>query len=287
MNRDIRRRLLAVGDLPTLPAVMQRILKITDDESTSAADLTEILEMDHAISARVLRLANSAFFGLRNRVDSARRAVVVIGFDAVRLLALATSVFDVLSKGSQYALDPVDFWMHSLGTAKAAQLLAEKRGSAQPAEACFTAGLVHDMGKCLLERALKETYREVVAEAQEAERNLSWVEQPRLGTTSGEIGGWIAGRWRFPDMIVDAIRHSDRPEEYSGLYRGEVRIVDLANRLSRLAGFGDGGDCADPRPDPTLVGDLGLTPSDVSGYVDALASFREDTERLLDILAEG
>ncbi|HNT36459.1 MAG TPA: HDOD domain-containing protein, partial [bacterium] len=155
IDRQILVKLLHVQDLPTLPEVMAEILETIADEASSASDLTVLLEQDHAISARVLRLANSAFYGLRTRVDSIRRAVVVIGFDAVRHLALATTVFDALARRQQFALVPEDFWMHSLGAAKAAQIIAGRYCREASSDGCFTAGLLHDLGKYVLALVLK------------------------------------------------------------------------------------------------------------------------------------
>lgn len=119
IDQQVLDQLLEVYDLPTLPVIMTRILDTLGDDRASASDLTELLRQDHALSARVLRLANSAYYGRREPVETLHRCVVVLGFNQVRNIALATSLFDTFAKRRQFAFDPGDFWMHSFGTAKA------------------------------------------------------------------------------------------------------------------------------------------------------------------------
>jgi len=287
IDRDTKLRLLEIEDLPTLPEVISRILDATEDERSSASELSEILEMDHAISARILRLANSAFYALPNRVDTLRRAVVVIGFDAVRLLALATSVFDAFFESEQFALEPREFWMHAFGAAKGAHLLAEDIGGVESPEACFTAGLIHDIGKYLLAIAFKLDYMDAAKAARESGQSLGEAEKQHFGTHHGEVGAWIAQKWHFPEMLVDVIGNLYAFGRYTGPHRRELAIVVLADHLSRKAGFGTGGDPIDRPVEPPILAELGLREDDLPQHVERLSSFHEDTRRLLDLLTEG
>ena len=287
IDRAVRLKLLNLDGLPALPAVITQIMSAIEDDRSSATDLTAILEVDQGISARVLRMANSAFYGLRHKVASIRQAVVVIGFDAVRLLALATSVFDVFAQRQQDLLNAEAFWMHSLGAAKAAQLLSARCNPAERPEACFTAGLLHDMGKCAMSLILGATYGRVLAKARDTNRPLVDVETEDLGTTHSEVGAWLAGKWRFPEMIVDAIQHVENVEQYTGEYRTEVAIVALANALARNAEFGADGDTA-PRPvERWVTYTLGLKEGAVAELTEELGQFRDETRELFDVLAEG
>ncbi len=247
LDRNIARKLLEIENLPTLPAIMTQLLEVVENETSSAQDLTAILERDLAISARILRLSNSAFYGLRYKVDSIRRAVVVVGFEAVRMLALATSVFDTLSQRSQFAFVPEQFWLHSLGAAKAAQLLAMRAPQIESIESCFTAGLLHDMGKYCLALALKESYKKLVQEAQGDQKPLHDAEFPTLQTTHAAAGMWVAEKWRLPLLITDCIGYQNNQERYDGAYLTEVHIVALSSDIARAAGFGNAGDYDEPR----------------------------------------
>jgi HD-like signal output (HDOD) protein len=265
---------------------MGQILDAVGDDDSTAADLTAILERDHAISARVLRMANSAFYGLRHKVNSIRHAVIVIGFDAVRLLALATSVFDAFSHRSQLTLDPKDYWMHSLGAAKAAHLVSERRGRPDSRQACFTSGLLHDIGKYVLALAFKADYQRVFEIATQSQRFLKDVEAEQLHTTHAEVGEWIADRWLFPSVMIDAIGNLYNASDYAGPHKREVVIVALANDISCAASFGFAGDPIGQPVREDLVSMLDLTEDDIASIVEDLEQYREQTLQFLEVLEQ-
>lgn len=285
IERRILQALLDVQDFPTLPEVMTRILQAVGSEDSSAADITNLLESDHAISARVLRLANSAFYGLRVRADSIRRAVIVIGFDAVKNLALATSAFDSLSKHKQFALEPHDFWKHSLGTAKAAQVLCVRLGHPGAKDICFTAGLLHDVGKFLLALSLKNEYRTVVEHAEKAQAPLRQSEAELIRTTHAEVGAWLAGKWRFPQPLVNIIGNLYRLSVSSLPNQMETAVVALSSEISRKAGFGDAGESHAPAYDPSALAITGITGNLADTVATDLSAFLEETEQFLDTLS--
>ncbi|MFO7976481.1 MAG: HDOD domain-containing protein [Candidatus Hydrogenedentota bacterium] len=277
-------KLIELHDLPTLPQIVHKIVEAVDDERSSAADVTALLEKDHAISARVLRLANSAFYGLRDPVDSIRRAVVVLGFDAVSQLALATSVFKTFSNQRQFALDPEDFWMHAFGTAKAAQLICHNHVKVASPEGCFTAGLLHDVGKYLLALVLRDEYHTVVSEAAEKKAPLQEYEKERLGISHAEVGRWLAAKWRFPNLIIEVIGNMHRPVTSKKKYAKEIAVVQLADTLSSLAKFGTAGDWQVPRVDARLLTFLGMKQEDAESVMDELVQVRAETRKFLEVM---
>lgn len=279
-------KLLEVYDLPTLPVIVSKVLETLADETSSAADLTELLEKDHAISARVLRLANSAFYGLRQQVDSIRRGVVVLGFNEIRNLALATSVFDTFAKRRQFAFDPEDFWMHSFGAAKAAQILTDNYCQADSHEGCFTASLLHDIGKYVLALILKTDYQQIVEEAQQSCRPLTEVELDKLGMSHARVGRWLAEKWRFPPIIVNVISNLERVTTYSGADKRSVAVVALADHLSRKAGFGFAGDPEDPVMERQLSALLDITQEQMEAAMAEVSPLRDETRQFLNLLAQ-
>ncbi len=283
MDRDLARKLMEVENIPTLPAIMNRLLDAVENDNTSAEDLTLILERDMAISARVLRLANSAFYGLRHRVDTIRRAVVVVGFQAVRMLALATSVFDALSRHRQFAFDPEEFWMHSLGAAKAAQLLAKRIPGAESPESCFTVGLLVNIGRYCLALALKEQYNDVVRKAEEQKKRLCEVEYDLLRTTHAETGRFMAEKWRLPEMFIDVLGNHTKVRTYRGQYPRENSIVALSAEIARQAGFGCTGDYTVPNVDPAAF-NLDIPKEFIDVMLEELAAYQEEARQFLDIL---
>ncbi|MBI5092999.1 MAG: HDOD domain-containing protein [Candidatus Hydrogenedentes bacterium] len=286
INRDIVRKLLSVENFPTLPEVMSEILRVSESEDASASELTALIEQDHAISLRVLRMANSAFYGLRSPVHSIRNAVVVLGFSAVRLLALTSSVFDSLARRRQFALDPTDFWMHSLGTAKAAQFIASSGNGIAAPDVCFTAGLVHDVGKYVLALALKDEYRAIVERSKEKSESLWDVELASLGITSAEVGGWLTERWRLPASIVLVITNLHGAETYTGANNMEVAAIALADQISRVTGFGFAGDFGGDAISERLVHLTRLTPDQLSTVQEKTRKLLEETRRFIGLMKE-
>lgn len=280
-------KLLKIHDLPTLPEVMSKVLEAVDNENSSASKLTTILECDHAISARILRLANSAFYGLRYHTDSIQRAIVVVGMEAVKALALATSVFDVFKGKRQFAIDPEDFWMHSLGTAKAAQILCEKHTHLKTCKICFTAGLLHDVGKYVLAIVLEERYAKVVKKAQESGRPLVELESQELNTTHAEVGAWVANHWGFPPVLQHVIEHHHDARLYKGADAAEVLVVSLANDIARVARFGSAGDWRDLSFDDEVFEYFGLDRAALDSLASELDDFREETCQFLELLKGG
>ncbi len=285
LNHPLMQKLFELEALPTLPQVMEQILETIDDEKSSTGDLTSILECDQAISVQVLRLANSAYYGLPSRVDTIRRAVVLMGFDTVRLLTLATSVIHSFSKKNQKTLDPLDFWMHSLGTAKAAELMAQRHPRlGLTAGACFTGGLLHDIGKYILSLAEKEIYNTVYQEALATERPIRDVEREYLETDHAEVGGWVSENWRFPPAIIAMIRGFYVTSDVTGPYLTDRGVANLADRVARMAGFGWAGDPQILPTETNTANSLGLSHEDVLYLTEKTQESREKTRELLNLI---
>lgn len=218
-------------------------------------------------------------------MDTIRRAVVVIGFDAVRLLALATSVFDLVSRHGMRLFDPEDFWMHALGTAKGAQLLAAGR-PVTSSEACFTAGLLHDIGQFVLALCIGDAYGQVIEEANSRCLPLVQVERERLQTDHAEAGSWVASKWGFPPMFVDTTRHLYSASTYRGLFPTEVQVVAAANVLAQQADFGATPGAPMLAIEESLAKQLGLSRENTERCIGQLTELREESRRLLKLLSE-
>jgi HD-like signal output (HDOD) protein len=234
VRQIIRQRLT---DLPTLPEVVGRLMAIVRDERSTTAQLASVIERDQAICAAVLRVANSAYYGAYRKVDSIGRAVVVLGFEQVRSIALGTGVFAGL-RGSPAGLDRRRFWLHAIGTATAARLVSERRGRQE--ESYFVCGLLHDIGKLLLGRHLAKVYGELIAQAQSERRALHELEAARFGLDHAEVGRLMLERWRLPEGITSGLRHH-HAWEGNGEVPEAALVVALADNLCHEAGIGASG----------------------------------------------
>jgi len=227
-----------LGSLPTLPEVVSNIMAIVRDEHSNSLQLAGYIEGDQAICSAVLRVANSAYYGNYRKVDSIGRAVVVLGFDQVRSIALSTSVFDRLGRGGSHHFDRRQFWLHCIGVATAARLISERRGHAD--EFYFMCGLLHDIGKLVFDEHLPRDYAHVIGRAASERRPLIELERERFGLDHAEAGQLILERWKLPANIISGLRHH-HAWEGSGSVPEAALVVALADNVCQEAGIGAGG----------------------------------------------
>jgi HD-like signal output (HDOD) protein len=273
-------------DLVTLPQTIHRILHTLENPKASAQDLTKILESDVVLSARVLALANCAFYGLRYRVETIRHAVVVIGFDAVWHLALGTSVLQALFKHPGMPLSVADFWLHSLGAGRAAMGIAEAQRVVESPTAVFTAGLLHDLGKLCLAILYPEPYARVVHEATVRAMPLVELERREFGSDHAAIAAEITERWGFPARIRIPIQHQYSIAQYKGPFLFESRAVAVASDLSRLADYGNAGDVHPVHSEETLAEIASVPVEWIEEVKQRLRAEREQALQELQIVLE-
>lgn len=211
MANDVASLVERLDELPPLPAVAARVLAMAEDERTSAIDLAHVLSTDQALTAKLIRISNSAFYGFARRISTVREAVVVLGFRQVRQVALGTSMMTAFRVPSRLAsvFDVDLFWGHSVAVAVAAESIA-KRTRAARAEDAFTAGILHDIGRLVFSLLEPDRFREAVELARDARVPLEEAELVVLGTSHTELGEALGRRWKFPTHLADAIaQHHD------------------------------------------------------------------------------
>ena len=283
-REDILLRIRNTKDLPTLPGVAARIFQVTHDEEASARELANIVINDQSVSAKVLNLANSAFYGFARMITTIPQAVVVLGFDTVRSLALSVSVFDALGTSpGRASLDREAFWMHAIGCGAASRLIATELGYRDTGTS-FMLGLLHDLGKVIMDTYLNEEYQEVVQEVVEEGRPSFEVESEILDIDHAEIGGWLAFRWRFPEVLVAPIEHHHNPLAAEEQHVKETLVVHLANVLTKRVGIGA---CyEDPILDPVdmVESELGLSDEKIDALSDSLSGEKAQIEEFLNYM---
>jgi HD-like signal output (HDOD) protein len=251
--QKFRAEVIARKNLPTIPAVLSKILALVDSEGTNARDLVDVVEHDQALTGKVLRLANSAFFGQSRRVATIPRAILLLGFSTVRNLTLGVTVWDTLAGGvAKQKLDAM--WGHAVSVATAVKVLAQKLRAADPDES-FAAGLLHDSGRLVLAGRFRQHYWDAFKGPAEAEP-VDAVEQANFGVDHAEVGGWLFEAWSLPPMIVEAVRQHHAAEPAAGL----PAVLAAANRLVRGADLTAG--TLTPAGEAVLaaVAPLGITP---------------------------
>lgn len=272
-------------DLPSIPKAAIQVIQHCERNSTSAGSIAELSAQDQALSIRVLRLANSAYYGLSRQVSDLQEAVVVLGVRSVKNLALIASTYPWMSdplKG--YCLGPMQMWTHSFGTAMGAQLIA-KRAKLSRDDTAFTAGLLHDLGKVALSIWLENRIGPMIALAKRDDLTFDEAERKVLGFDHTQVGEHLAESWNLPSSLVHAIRYHHDPN--SCVEDQEiVDCVHLADYLTMTLGYGIGGDGLHYRIYDEPFRRLNLMPSDLDAIADGLdEAFANYSEALEELVA--
>jgi putative nucleotidyltransferase with HDIG domain len=204
-NKTIWETLEKIKDLPTLPSVYFKVDKLLQDKEASTENVARVIEVDPAMSTRILRLVNSAFYGLSAKSNSIPQAVMMMGFKAVKNAIVSVAILDTLSIKDRYQnFDMADFWRHSVSVAVVSGQLAEKSRLVAPDDA-FMAGLLHDIGKIIMLKYFKEDFGLVWQTMQETRCSFADAEQEVASIDHVQIGSYLARKWQLPDHIIEAI----------------------------------------------------------------------------------
>lgn len=221
----LRAEILNARDVPTIPVLLLRILRVVDGERASSKDLVDLMQRDQALAGRVLRLANSGFFACSREVGTLSRAVMLLGFSTVKNLALGIKIWETMASRGGPAIAAL--WEHSALVGAAARALAQRTRAADPEEV-FTAGLLHDIGKVILRMHFAAVYDRIANVGGDAP--LVERERAAFGVDHAQAGAWLGEAWSLPTAIVDAARaHHDDVGPATPL--SAPVLVNLANRL--------------------------------------------------------
>ena len=237
-----------LSELRPLNPVAQRIIALAEDERFSAHELAAVIASDAALTARMLKLANSAYYGFPRRISTVRDAVVLLGFRAVRATTLATCLIDAMPGGR--VLDEAAFWRFSVSVGMLAELLARAEGVA-PDEA-FTAGVLHGIGRLALDQGLPDGLEHAVRHAQQHELTLLDAELDVLGYSDAQLGATLCERWALPAPLVEAVAGHMLDVERLPPEGSLTSVVVRARVFARSSGLSDGIEVAvkaPPRPE--------------------------------------
>ncbi len=232
METDIHKKILAEHqELSSLPQTLSEVLKVSRNADSSAKEMSTVLLRDPAMTAKVLRLANSPFFGAGREISSVTQAVMTLGMRAVTALSLSASVYDLTSKW-ETSIDRVRFWRHSLSVAVASRGIAEAVRYRCPEES-FVAGLLHDIGLLVMEKSFPEKFARIWRQAESGE-NLHELEENVWGTNHARIGQFLLEQWGIPDVICSAVgrHHIEVPSDNNDPDWQLTQIVALGNELA-------------------------------------------------------
>ncbi len=270
-------------NIPTMPLIVEKILNIARDNRSSAKDLSNVIVKDQAISNKVLRIANSAYYGLMKNVDSVSRAITILGFNEVTSLTIGMSVFSSFSKNSVFGLlDMKDLWLHSIGTGMASRKIMERSGSGT-GEQAFMGGLLHDIGKVVFAMHFPQEYRSVLEYAGESKIPLHLKEDEVMGIDHAELTGLLMERWHFPDSIMLPCRFHHNSGRCPINYQYSAMAVQFGDFLCQAAEIGHSGNQVPP--EVTEVRDkLGISAEEGQKMVERLKKQRPSVEEFFQAI---
>jgi HD-like signal output (HDOD) protein len=225
-----------IQDVSTLPHVALKVMEVARDPDSGAADLKAVVEGDPALAARVLRMVNSAAYGVRSAVTNLHQAISYLGFNQIRNLALTASVAEIFKKNEGFGTyERSLLWRHLVSVGICARLVSVRCGMPEFEDA-FLAGLLHDIGIILEDQHAHRHFRRVIADLAEG-TTLAAVETERLGFDHCLLGGRVAEQWRFPNVVQAAIRFHHASDGYADEGADIVHCVAISNAICTLKGI--------------------------------------------------
>lgn len=253
-NRQVERILDELVSLPRLPSTLGRIMQMLEDPNVRLADIGHVIARDPSISFKALRLVNSAYYALRDKVNTVERAVILIGVKSVRNLVLTVTVFETLKCGEEQLM------RHSLAAATGARILAKSAGPHSPfedPEEAFMYGLLHDVGKIVMRKYLPEEWARIVPAITNG-IHAHKIERQELGIDHAELGALLAHRWKLPELLITSIgSHHNLARCTNEAQRARASYLALTDWICYKAGY------------PAMQGAMCDTPDemwDAAGY---------------------
>ncbi|MCC8107849.1 MAG: HDOD domain-containing protein [Planctomycetes bacterium] len=258
-------------DMPALPNVVARLTRLIADPKTTASDINSALSSDPGLVTRILKLVNSSYYGFSRRITTITNAVVILGFNQVRNLALSAFMFDTFAKSKDGSLlDVGGLWRHSIGAAFLAAAIAKGTKPILEEDA-FICGLLHDLGKFIMaEKAVADAGRVV---GLVRERDLLFIEAERkiLGYDHAVLGAVVMERWNLPPTLVNVVRHHHEPLSAPESARHLACVANVADIVSRALLMGNGGDRKIPRLEERVWQMTGLDWKRLEGIIRRVA----------------
>ena len=264
----------AVDGMPAFPKSVQRILELTRDVNCSPKDLVQVIDKDPVVTVKVLRVVNSAYYSLPKQITSINHAVVYLGFNTIKNLALSIAAIGMLPASNAAGFDGAQYLIHSLSTAAIAKQLALRLDDADPMD-CFIAGLLHDFGKVVFAQFMPVEFRKALETSQCNGSSLHLALRELIGADHAVAGAMLVEKWRFPAELVETIRCQYGPEVQD---TPMIACVFAANQISKKLEFGFAGNPFVEELPPAIAQRLGGTLDELIVSLGDLAPLLEEAK---------
>ncbi len=293
MNKEadpVLEALPLIGDLPTIPVVAIRVAELLDDPDSTPKQITQVMKSDQALTSKVLKLVNSAYYAVPGGVSTVEKAVAFLGYNTIFQLLIGVSVVEFSRLGGAAGIDIRDFWKHSIGVAVAAEMIGQRLGY-KAKEELFAAGLLHDLGKLALAKVARKKFSLAVEQAKKDGILLVTAEKEQGLPTHDKVGAALAQQWRFPANLKSAIgaHHRSRDARLVTVPKDHQTLLDiivLADVLCRRFEIGNGGDPVVPDVDRELMTRLNLLMNDLPQIKGEMTRKVEQSKVFLDLLGD-
>ncbi len=247
------------GTVPSLPLIYEEITNTINDPNSSTSAIGDVISKDSGLTARLLRIANSALYNFPSTIDTISHAVIVIGIQQLRDLALGTSVVELFEGIADDLVNMNSFWRHSIACGIAARILATYRREAN-VERYFVAGVLHDIGRLIIYLKLPDQARECLVRCKSSGELLHRVEKEILGFDHGEVGGVLLDYWKLPTTLIESVTHHHQPM-HSTRFPVEACVIHVADLIANAMQLGSSGERLVPPLSSEAWERIGLSPS--------------------------
>lgn len=257
-----------IGEIATLPEVTVKIIQIVENPKSTARDLHDVIKNDPALSARILKVVNSAFYGLPGQISSIDRAIVLLGLSAVKNIAIAASMTHLFNAGANIdGFSGAEVWRHSICVGVASRLLSSAQGR-PTVEESFLAGLICDLGLLVERQVFGKQLGEIIARMQSEGGDFCMMEREMLGADHQDFGMALAAKWRFPQVLCTTIGYHHRPLDLAANNRELPAIVHVADILACRFEKGFCTQPADVEIPDAVIEAIRLTPEKIQDVID-------------------
>jgi putative nucleotidyltransferase with HDIG domain len=280
---EIKKKIKSVSNLPSLPMVVSTIVQLVKNPKTSADEITRVIKTDPSLTAKIFKLVNSAYYGFPREIKTLSSAIMILGFNDVKNLAMSATVFEIFSDDNQnITFSRQKLWQHSVAVAVTSRMLAERSKYREPEEV-FIAGLLHDIGKIIIDLIWHDLFIQVLDKVSKEKSFFKSAEMAVLGITHAEIGMLLCEHWNMPQALCQAINFHHSPERAPADIFPVTAFIHAADVFTRIKKIGSGGDMVIPSLKKEVWYFLNLKPDQLPVLYEQIAEEVKKAESFFNI----